>query len=51
MDSDYMSGFFHDNFFEQSFLDQNRHMLRMMQEMDSIKNEFFNKMHVEKMNE
>lgn len=41
MDSDYMHGFFHGNYFEKSFLDQEGHLLRMMQQMDSIKNEFF----------
>jgi hypothetical protein len=41
MDSTYMSGFFHDDFFEQSFVNQDKHLLKMMQEMDSLKNEFF----------
>ena len=35
------SHFFHDNFFEQQFFDQNKNMLKMMQKMDSIKNSFF----------
>ena len=41
MDSTFMHKFFHDDFFEQKFLLQDDHMLKMMQEMDSIKNEFF----------
>lgn len=35
------SHFFHDNFFEQQFYNQTESMLRMIQEMDSIKNSFF----------
>ena len=46
MDSTFAPGFFHDDFFEQQFFKQDEMMLKMMQEMDSIKNEFF-KMHSE----
>lgn len=35
------SHFFHDDFFEQQFVQQNENMLRMMKMMDSIKNSFF----------
>lgn len=34
-------GFFHNDFFERRFMDQDEQMLKMMQRMDSIKNEFF----------
>lgn len=40
-DSTIMPGFFHDDYFEQQFFNQDEMMLRMMREMDSIKNEFF----------
>ncbi len=40
-DSMIMPGFFHDNFFENQFLEQNMEMHRMIQQMDSIKNSFF----------
>ncbi|MCB2195045.1 MAG: hypothetical protein KQH79_04255 [Bacteroidetes bacterium] len=40
-DSVLNSKFFHDDFFEQQFMYQNEHMLKMMQEMDSIKNSYF----------
>jgi hypothetical protein len=33
--------FFNDDFFEKQFREQNRRMLKMMQEMDSLKNEYF----------
>ena len=41
VDSAFVPGFFHDDFFEQQFFNQDEMMLRMMREMDSIKNEFF----------
>jgi hypothetical protein len=41
MDSTFMERFFHDDFFEQKFLLQDDQLLRMMKEMDSMKNEFF----------
>jgi hypothetical protein len=41
VDSSFMPGFFHDDFFEHQFFNQDEQLLRMMQEMDSIKNEFF----------
>jgi hypothetical protein len=41
MDSTFMHGFFHDDFFEQHFIRQDEQLLRMMKEMDSMKNEFF----------
>lgn len=44
MDSTFTPGFFHNDFFEQQFLKQDEVLMRMMREMDSIKNEFF-KMH------
>jgi hypothetical protein len=44
MDSTFIPGFYHDNFFEDQFFNQDDAMLRMIREMDSIKNEFF-KMH------
>ncbi len=40
-DSVLNSHFFHDDFFEQQFISQNEDMLKMIQEMDSIKNSFF----------
>ncbi len=40
-DSLIRSHFFHDDFFEKQFWDQNESMLRMMRQMDSIKNSFF----------
>lgn len=40
-DSILNSYFFHDDFFEQQFIHQNENMLKMIQEMDSIKNSFF----------
>lgn len=40
-DSTFVPGFFHDDFFEQQFFNQDEMMLRIMREMDSIKNEFF----------
>ena len=40
-DSTFIPGFFHEDFFEHQFLQQDEMMLRMMREMDSIKNEFF----------
>jgi len=40
-DSALHSYFFHDDFFEQQFINQNEDMIRMMQEMDSIKNIYF----------
>jgi hypothetical protein len=45
-DSTFLPGFFHNDFFEQQFFHQDEMLLRMMREMDSIKNEFF-KMHSE----
>ena len=41
MDSMFMPGFFHDDFFENQFLEQNREMHRMLRQMDSLKNSFF----------
>jgi hypothetical protein len=41
MDSVNMSRFFHDDFFEYSFFNQDEQMLRMMRVMDSMKNDFF----------
>jgi len=41
MDSTLPYGFFHDDFFEQRFFNQNEQLHRMMREMDSIKNEYF----------
>ncbi len=41
MDSTIMPGFFHDDFFEHGFLKQDEKLLKVMREMDSIKNEFF----------
>jgi hypothetical protein len=46
-DSTDMSRFFSNDFFEHSFIHQDRQLLRMMREMDSIKNEYF-KMHSER---
>lgn len=40
-DSIFVPDFFHDDFFEQSFIRQDEELLRMMREMDSLKNEFF----------
>ena len=40
-DSILNSHFFHDDFFEQQFINQNEDMLKMIQEMDSIKNAYF----------
>jgi len=40
-DSSLNSQFFSDDYFEQQFFDQNKNMLRMMRQMDSIKNTFF----------
>jgi hypothetical protein len=40
-DSTLSSHFFHDDFFEQQFINQNEEMFKMIQEMDSIKNLFF----------
>jgi hypothetical protein len=40
-DSTIMPGFFHDDYFEQQFFNHDDMMLKMMREMDSIKNEFF----------
>jgi len=41
MDSTFHQEFFSDDFFEKQFFRQDKLMLRMMREMDSIKNEFF----------
>ena len=41
-DSMIIPGFFHDDFFENQFMEQSRDMQRMIQQMDSIKNSFFN---------
>lgn len=41
MDNSMNSGFFQNDFFEREFYEQNKQLLRMMQTMDSIKNEFF----------
>ncbi len=46
MDTTFTPGFFHKNFFEKQFIEQDEVMMKMMQEMDSIKNEFF-KMHAQ----
>ena len=40
-DSVFHSSFFSNSFFENQFLQQDEQMLRMMQEMDSLKNVFF----------
>jgi len=40
-DSILYSQFFHNNYFEKQFLEQNEDMLKMFQRMDSIKNSFF----------
>jgi hypothetical protein len=41
MDSSITPGFFHDDFFEHGFIKQDEKFLKVMREMDSIKNEFF----------
>jgi hypothetical protein len=41
LDTSSISGFFQNDFFEQEFFDQSEQMLKMMQRMDSVKNEFF----------
>lgn len=40
-DSSLNSDFLSEDFFERQFFDQNERVLRMMRDMDSIKNEFF----------
>lgn len=40
-DSTLDSQFFHDDYFEEQFFNQNKNMLKMIQRMDSIKNSFF----------
>jgi len=40
-DSTFYRDFFSDDFFEKQFIHQNEFMLKMIQEMDSVKNEFF----------
>lgn len=40
-DSMLMPGFFHHDFFENQFLEHNRVMHEMLQQMDSLKNSFF----------
>lgn len=45
-DSVFHSNFFSNDFFEDQFLQQNQQMLKIMQEMDSIKNIFF-QMHMQ----
>jgi hypothetical protein len=40
-DSTFHHDFFRDDFFEQKFYHQDELMLKMMREMDSLKNEFF----------
>jgi hypothetical protein len=46
MDTTSTSGFFRNDFFEQEFFDQSEQMLKMMQRMDSIKNEFFSNQNI-----
>ncbi len=41
MDSTFHRNFFSDDYFEKQFFRQNEFMLKMMRDMDSIKNEFF----------
>jgi hypothetical protein len=41
IDSILMPGFFHHDFFENQFLEQNKEMLKMLQQLDSIKNSYF----------
>ncbi len=41
IDSTIDKNFFHDDFFEKQFMDQDKMMRNMVQEMDSIKNEYF----------
>jgi len=40
-DSVFFNNFFNGNFFEQGFINQDEDLLKLMQRMDSIKNEFF----------
>ena len=41
LDTAMTSEFFHEDFFEKQFFEQNQYLLKMMQEMDSVKNLFF----------
>jgi hypothetical protein len=47
VDSMLMPGFFHQDFFEKQFLDQSREMLELLQQLDSLKNSYF-QMHSKK---
>jgi hypothetical protein len=47
VDSMLMPGFFHQDFFERQFIDQSREMLELLQQLDSLKNSYF-QMHSEK---
>ncbi len=47
VDSMFMPGFFHDDFFENQFIRQDKEMLNMIRQMDSLKNSFF-QMHSQK---
>ena len=40
-DSDFRSDFFHHDYFERNFMKQDEELLKFMQEMDSLKNMYF----------